>query len=426
MVCDMNLRLQKILVLSVVFTFLCFSFTPSAQAEESEPTYWMDSDVDFNNLGWVMPGTSVPVSVEISKMNELETSHMIAIHFQTDGHDRDRHSVYLPSMDSSDLIEVTGEIHVTSGTTNVDIELEVLLRVDDPCDMNKPVEERFEAEPHSSQIVSIDSNIPSVVQVQALTTLPAEPTRFTFDYDDSNGQAEDGFWSISVTSNQMDLPIHGMNLCINWIDSQGEYNQEIWNLANNTVYGFNPTNSESSVTFYDVINMVNGNAVATYGTGDTIYIRSQDDAGLGLEDVGMSVVYDFSSSNAGAILGIWGNGCSFDWDSDGVSATDAFPFDSSEQTDSDDDGVGDNTDAFPEDPNETVDSDGDGVGDNADLYPNDATKSSDEVEEEESEKALPSIGILATLSMVLLAMIPARVLNSAKATEDLILSEFDN
>ncbi|MGB1992098.1 MAG: hypothetical protein ACPHUO_07990, partial [Candidatus Poseidoniaceae archaeon] len=68
-----------------------------------------------------------------------------------------------------------------------------------------------------------------------------------------------------------------------------------------------------------------------------------------------------------------------------------------------------NTDAFPEDPNETVDSDGDGVGDNADLYPNDATKSSDEVEREESETALPSIGILTSLSMVLLAMIPARI-----------------
>ena len=175
------------------------------------------------------------------------------------------------------------------------------------------------------------------------------------------------------------------------------------------MYGFNPTNSESSVTFYDVISMVNDNAVATYGTGDTIYIRSQDDSGLGLEDVGMSVVYDFSSSNAGAILGIWGEGCSYDWDNDGVSATDAFPFDSSEQVDSDDDGVGDNTDAFPEDPNETVDSDGDGVGDNADLYPNDATKSSDEVEREESETALPSIGILASLSMVLFAMIPARI-----------------
>ena len=84
-----------------------------------------------------------------------------------------------------------------------------------------------------------------------------------------------------------------------------------------------------------------------------------------------------------------------------------FPFDAREQADSDDDGVGDNTDTFPDDPSESVDSDGDGVGDNADLYPNDATKSSDEVDD--SENALPSIGILASVSMVLLAMIPARV-----------------
>ena len=403
----MNSHLHKVLTFSIVFTFLCVASSPSALAEESEPIYWMDPDVDFNNVEWIMEGTIVPVTVEISKMNELNTSHMIAIHFQTDGHDLDRHSVYIPSMESSDVIEVQGEIYVKSGTTNVNIDLEVLLCVDDPCDMNKPVEERFEDEPHSNQIVNIDSNYPNVVRVQALTTLPAESPRFTFDYDESNGQAEDGFWSISVTSNQMDLPMHGMNLCLNWIDAQGEYNQEIWNLANNTVYGFNPTNSESRVTFYDVVNMVNGEAVATFGTGDTIYIRSQDDAGLPLEDVGMSLVYDYSSFNTGAILGIWGNGCSYDWDDDGVSESDAFPFDAREQTDSDDDGVGDNTDAFPDDPSESVDSDGDGVGDNADLYPNDATKSSDE--EDDSENALPSIGILASVSMVLLAMIPARV-----------------
>ena len=404
----MNQHLHKVLTFSVVFTFLCVTSSPSALAEESEPIYWMDPDVDFNGVEWIMPGTTVPVTVEISKINELESSHMIVIHYQTDGHDLDRHTVYIPSMDSSDVIEVQGEIYVTSATTNVEIELEVLLCVDDPCDMNKPVEERFEAEPHSNQIVSIDSNIPKVAQVQALQALPAEPPRFTFDYDESNGQAADGFWSISVSSNQMDLPMHGMNLCINWVDSQGEYNQEIWNLANNTVYGFNPTNSDSRVTFYDVINMVNGDAVATYGTGDTIYIRSQDDAGLVLEGVGMSLVYDYSTSNSGAILGVWGEGCSYDWDDDGVSGSDAFPFDASEQTDSDDDGVGDNTDAFPNDLSETMDSDGDGVGDNADLYPNDATKSSDEAEDD-SENALPSIGIIASLSMVLLAMIPARV-----------------
>ena len=423
---NMNPHVQKVLVFSVVFAFLCVASAPSAFAEDSEPIYWMDSDVDFNSVEWVMTGTTVPVSVEISKINELSSSHMIAIHYQTDGHVLHVHSVYIPSMESSNVIEVQGEVYIKWSTTKVDIELEVLLCTDDPCDMSKPIEERFEAEPHSNQILSIDSNIPNVVQLQGLEKLPAEPPRFTFDYDESNGQAEDGFWSISVTSNQMDLPIQGMNMCINWVNSQGEYEQEIWNLANNTVYGFNPTNSESRVTFYDVLDVVNGDAVATFGTGDTLYIRSQDDAGLALEGVGMSLVYDYSSLNSGAILGIWGEGCSYDWDDDGVSGLDAFPFDASEQTDSDDDGVGDNTDAFPDDPNETVDSDSDGVGDNADLYPNDATKSSDEVEEEDSEAALPSIGILASLSMVLLAMIPARVLNSAKATVDLILSELDN
>jgi len=404
----MNPNLQKSLAFSVVFSLLCVASSPSALAEESEPIYWMDPDVDFNGVEWIMPGTTVPVSVEISKINELDSSHMIVIHYQTDGHDLDRHSVYIPSMESSNVIEVQGEIYVTSATTNVEIELEVLLCVDDPCDMNKPVEERFETEPHSNQIVSIDSNIPKVAQVQALQALPAEPPRFALDYDVSEAEVQDGFWKITVAGSEQELALQGMNMCINWVDSQGEYNQEIWNLANNTVYGFNPSNSESRVTFYDAINMVNGNAVATYAKGDAIYIRSQDDAGLVLDGVGMSLVYDYSAFNSGAILGIWGEGCSYDWDDDGVSGSDAFPFDASEQTDSDDDGVGDNTDAFPNDSSETMDSDGDGVGDNADLYPNDSTKSSDEAEDD-SENALPSIGILTSLSMVLLAMIPARV-----------------
>ena len=403
----MNQRLHKVLTFLVVFTFLCIASSPYALAEESEPIYWMDPDVDFNNVEWIMTGTIVPVTAEISKMNELNASHMIAIHFQTDGHDLDRHSVYIPSMESSNVIEVQGEVYMTSATTNVKIELEVLLCVDDPCDMNKPVEERYETEPHSNQIVSIDSNIPRVAQVQALQALPAEPPRFVLDYDVSEAEVQAGFWKITVAGSEQELALQGMNMCINWIDSQGEYNQEIWNLANNTVYGFNPTNSESKVTFYDVINAVNGEAVATFGTGDVIMIRSQDDAGLPLEDVGMSLVYDYSASNSGAILGVWGEGCSYDWDDDGVSGSDAFPFDAREQADSDDDGVGDNTDAFPDDPSESVDSDGDGVGDNADLYPNDPTKTSDEADD--SENAIPSIGILASLSMVLLAMIPARV-----------------
>ena len=75
-------------------------------------------------------------------------------------------------------------------------------------------------------------------------------------------------------------------------------------------------------------------------------------------------------------------GCS-DFDNDGWSSqTDVFPFDPTQWSDQDGDGYGDNVsgnnpDAFPEDANEYVDSDGDGVGDNADVFPDDANESMD-------------------------------------------------
>ena len=75
-----------------------------------------------------------------------------------------------------------------------------------------------------------------------------------------------------------------------------------------------------------------------------------------------------------------GNNSDIDDDGDGVSdTTDAFPLDSSESLDTDNDGIGNNADndddddtvndlndAFPLDPNETLDTDNDGVGNNAD------------------------------------------------------------
>jgi hypothetical protein len=61
-------------------------------------------------------------------------------------------------------------------------------------------------------------------------------------------------------------------------------------------------------------------------------------------------------------------------DGDGYSrSTDAFPLDSTQWSDKDGDGYGDNPngnnpDAFPNDPTEWLDTDGDGVGDNSDLF----------------------------------------------------------
>ena len=63
-------------------------------------------------------------------------------------------------------------------------------------------------------------------------------------------------------------------------------------------------------------------------------------------------------------------------DGDGViHALDAFPFDSTQWDDRDQDGCGDNlkgkkADIFPDDPSECLDTDGDGIGDNSDLFVN--------------------------------------------------------
>lgn len=59
------------------------------------------------------------------------------------------------------------------------------------------------------------------------------------------------------------------------------------------------------------------------------------------------------------------------------SRVDRFPDDPTEDSDSDNDGVGDNSDAFPSDPNEWLDSDGDGAGDNGDAMPHDPTETQD-------------------------------------------------
>lgn len=72
-------------------------------------------------------------------------------------------------------------------------------------------------------------------------------------------------------------------------------------------------------------------------------------------------------------------------DSDGDGFTDdvdAFPFDSTQWSDVDGDGYGDNpegnsSDAFPNNPNEWNDTDDDGVGDNEDVFPLDSTQWSD-------------------------------------------------
>ena len=387
------------LVLFLTFILMGIPYVPTVSAGETQDVYLLESDsVHFNEVYVIMAQTLVPVSVTLTQVNDLNDSHMIAVHFQTDGHDLERVTSYIPSLDSTQELEVTEHVFFSSATTKLDIELEVLICNDDPCDMNKSIDDRFENGSHSNNSLTIDSNIPIVVRLRGMGMFPNEPPRFTFDLDESD--AEDfGIWRLTVTGSEDELPIQAMNLCVNWVDSSGSSHKEVWNLANRTVYGFSPSNSNSRVTFPDYAPIVDGNAVATLGISDKIYILSKDDQGNTITDWGMSLVYN--SSFGGAIFGSWGQGCSHDWDNDGASGSDAFPFDPSEQLDSDMDGVGDNTDAFPNDASETADSDNDGVGDNADAFPNDPEKSV--LESEKESEDTPSLSLTLTLASVLLA-----------------------
>ena len=77
--------------------------------------------------------------------------------------------------------------------------------------------------------------------------------------------------------------------------------------------------------------------------------------------------------------------------------------DSSEWSDTDGDGVGDNSDAFPGDASETLDTDGDGVGDNSDAYPYDAT-----LWEEEVDRTLMILGSIVVVLLVWVAYVGRR------------------
>jgi parallel beta-helix repeat protein len=84
-----------------------------------------------------------------------------------------------------------------------------------------------------------------------------------------------------------------------------------------------------------------------------------------------------------------------DLDGDGIfDVDDDFPNDSTQWSDSDGDGYGDNPsgndpDVFPEDPDEWADSDGDEVGDNSDDFPDDPAASSDSDGDDRPEKWNP-------------------------------------
>ena len=131
----------------------------------------------------------------------------------------------------------------------------------------------------------------------------------TFDNIDTvNGfDVEDGHWKIVVFSAENGLATQAIQVKVNYFDASGVEQFVSYNLADtNGVYGFNPANSDSFVTYFDQItSTANGDMVSTYNAGDEIYVRTHDSEGTPLESVTITLSYAPDGSTGGVLLRTW-------------------------------------------------------------------------------------------------------------------------
>ena len=131
--------------------------------------------------------------------------------------------------------------------------------------------------------------------------------RITFDVDSSAALGGDyPFHRIAVTGSQVELATQAIEVTIEYTDASGQSVKEQYNLAETTVYGFYPGNSDSMVTFTDSIGTENGAVKSSFDTGDTIYVRTMDADGNPVENLYVSIAY-VPNAGAGAVLRTFSN-----------------------------------------------------------------------------------------------------------------------
>jgi FlaG/FlaF family flagellin (archaellin) len=136
--------------------------------------------------------------------------------------------------------------------------------------------------------------------------------RITFDIEDIDGaDAETGHWRITVQSSETDLATQAVVLRVIYTDGDGNTAIDEANMADTSgVYGFNPDNSDSFITFVDQVNKEGTDSVSTFNTGDTIFVRTHAPDGTPLEEVTIQLSYA-PSVGQGAVLRTW-SGLSYD------------------------------------------------------------------------------------------------------------------
>ena len=416
------------------------------------------SGVDFNGITNIMTGTYVPVTVNIDAGGDegpYNYDHMLAVTFHTDGHSEEEFTRYynVPAYGTS--IDVNEDVYMTKDTTKVEVSMDVLTCLNDPCDLTVPASERFQTddpESHRSnnggsqgsawsapgqygqsasqtserrpmlednywcnnRLTTLDIDtaeasadwgkcnefaagsesfgatgqpLPNVVRTIGASAVPSfapsvvvvsltglfvsalafssrraddeeEVTekledddmavspviatilmvaitvvlsgviyvwassladtdvkgvpRVTFDIEDIDSfDVDNGHWRITVQSAETDLATQAVEVRVFYVDGSGTAQTVTYNMADtNDVYGFNPANSDSMVTFVDQVNNEGDDKVSTFNTGDTIFVRTHDSEGTPLEDVTITLSYA-PNVGQGALLRSW-SGLSYD------------------------------------------------------------------------------------------------------------------
>ena len=131
--------------------------------------------------------------------------------------------------------------------------------------------------------------------------------RMTFDVDSSNAaNGADSFYRITVTGSQVELATQAIVVTFEYTDVSGNDFQQKYNLADPTVYGFFPGNSDSMVTFGDSVGSEGEATKSSLDTGDVIFIRSTDANGELLENLYIDISY-VPNNGAGSVLRTWTN-----------------------------------------------------------------------------------------------------------------------
>ena len=76
-------------------------------------------------------------------------------------------------------------------------------------------------------------------------------------------------------------------------------------LADTTVYGFSPENSQKTVTFADSVDFEGSAVVSQFNTGDTLFVRTVDSGGEAMEHLTITISYVPPNGQPGAVLRTW-------------------------------------------------------------------------------------------------------------------------